>query len=347
MTEMMRAYQLLGPGRAALVEIPVPEPGPGQIRLRTAGAGLCHSDMVVIHADPPFFPIPSTLGHEATGWVEKLGEGVTGIAVGDAYGVYFPWGCGACPPCGRGAENICNKAPTVAGFGCGAEGGMAEYLIVDDLRHLVPLGELDPIDAAPLMCAGITTYHAIDRARRQLSPGTTAVVIGVGGLGHLAIQLLKSLTPTRIIGIDQNEEKLAQARRHGAHEALIADADTAGRVRSLSGGLGATLVIDLVGNDGSLALAQSVLAMGGQLQIVGVGGGTLPLRFHEMPRDASVSVPYAGTTRDLRNIIWLAQEGAVNADVIRVGFEEIEECYRAMEEGRLRGRAVLVPGKAP
>lgn len=344
MTGTMRAYQLQEPGRAVLVEIPVPEPGPGQVRLRTAGAGLCHSDLVVIHADPPFFPVPSTLGHEATGWVDKLGEGVTGVEPDAAYGIYFPWGCGYCARCNTGAENVCERAPTVPGFGCGVDGGMADYLIVDDPRHLIPLGDLDPVEAAPLMCAGITTYHAIDRARSVLGTGATAVVIGVGGLGHLALQMLKSLTPARIIGIDRNAEKCVHARRHGADHALVADGATAERIRALTGGLGAALVIDLVGNDATLRLAQSVLAMGGQLQIVGVGGGTLPLRFHEMPRDASVAVPYAGTVPDLRGVVTLAQSGDVHADVIRIGYEEIAHCYAEMEAGRLKGRAVLVPG---
>ncbi len=104
-------------------------------------------------------------------------------------------------------------------------------------------------------------------------------------------------------------------------------------------------MIDLVGNDATLQLAQGVLAMGGQLQIIGVGGGTLPLRFHEMPRDASVAVPYAGTTPDLRGVIRLAQDGLVHADIVEIGFDDIDETYRKMEAGQLQGRAVLVPGK--
>jgi len=343
MSTTMRAYQLLAPGKPEVVEVPVPEPGPGQIRLRTAAAGLCHSDLLVIHADPSFFPIPSTLGHEATGWADKLGEGVEGIELGAAYGIYFPWGCGACTPCSRGLENVCERAPMVPGFGCGAEGGMADYVIVDDPRHLVPLGDLDPVAAAPLMCAGITTYHAVSAASPRLDGTATAVVIGVGGLGHLAIQILKTLTMARIVGVDRNQEKLDHARSVGADEALLADDGTAAAIRAMTGGRGAALVMDLVGSDATLALAQSVLAMGGQLQIVGVGGGTLPLRFHEMPRDASVSLPYAGTTGDLREIVRLAQDGKVRADIIEIGYDALAESYKLMDAGRLPGRAVLVP----
>ncbi|MBO9499086.1 MAG: alcohol dehydrogenase catalytic domain-containing protein [Novosphingobium sp.] len=338
----MRAYQLLGPGRAEVVEIPVPEPGLGQVRLRTAAAGLCHSDLLVIHADPPFFPIPSILGHETTGWADKLGEGVTGVELGAAYGVYFPWGCGECGPCGHGAENVCDKAPMVPGFGCGADGGMADYVIVDDIRHLVPLGDLDPVAAAPLMCAGITTFHAIEKARPLLGEGSAAVVIGVGGLGHLAIQILKASTAAQVIAIDRHEAKLDHARTLGA-DAFLAGECAAEAIRVATGGRGAALVIDLVGNDATLGFAQSVLAQGGQLQIVGVGGGTLPLRFHEMPRDASVSVPYAGTIPDLAGAVGLARAGRIHADVVTIGYDALAETYALMDAGLLQGRAVLVP----
>lgn len=343
MTRTMRAYQLLGTGDAQVREVPIPEPGPGEIRLKMAAAGLCHSDLVVIHADPPFFPVPSTLGHETTGWADKLGEGVTGIELGAAYGIYFPWGCGHCAPCAKGAENVCEKAPMVPGFGCGVDGGMAEYVIIDNARHLIPLGTLDPIAAAPLMCAGITTYHAVDKAQPLLGPGSAAVIIGVGGLGHLAIQILKALTPAKIIAVDRHQEKLDHATSLGADAGMIAGDNAAAAIRNMTGGLGAALVIDLVGNDTTLGFAQSVLAMGGQLQIIGVGGGTLPLRFHEMPRDASVAAPYAGATPDLRDVVRLAQDGQVHADIVQVGFADLARTYAEMDAGKLQGRAVLVP----
>lgn len=339
----MRAYQLLGTGRAEVREIPIPEPGPGQIRLRTAAAGLCHSDLVVLHADPPFFPVPSTLGHETTGWADKLGEGVEGVELGAAYGIYFPWGCGECGPCGHGHENVCDKAPMVPGFGCGVDGGMSDYVIVDDVRHLIPLGTLDPVAAAPLMCAGITTYHAIEKAMPLLGEGSSAVVIGIGGLGHLAIQILKARTRARIIAVDRHEAKRELALSLGAEQAVLAGPGATAQIRAITGGLGAALVIDLVGNDVTLGFARSVLAQGGQLQIVGVGGGTLPLRFGEMPRDASVAVPYAGSTGDLAGVVGLAQSGDIHADIIEIGYDGLEDAYRRMDEGTLPGRAVLVP----
>jgi len=348
MSGMMRAYRLREAGRMPdIVEIPIPEPGPGQIRLKTAGAGLCHSDLLVIHADPPFFQLPMTIGHEATGWIDKLGPGVEGYAVGDAHGVYFSWGCGHCGPCAHGEENICEKAPAMPGLGSGRDGGMADYILVENPRHLIPLGGLDPIDAAPLMCAGITTYHAVRQSLPLLKPGSAAVVIGIGGLGHLAIQILKSLTPATIIAVDTQEDKLQQALALGAHHALSAGSDAAAQVRGLTRGLGANVVIDLVGNDATLAFGATALAHGGSLKIVGVGGGTLPVRFPEMPRDSSVAVPYAGTIADQREVVRLADDRLIHAEVTHIGFDALADTYALMDSGRLKGRAVLVPSRFP
>ena len=344
MAKTMRAYQMVKPGTMPqIVEVPIPQPGPGQIRLRTAGAGLCHSDLLVIHAEKPIFPIPSTIGHEATGWIDEVGSGVEGFTQGEAYGVYFPWGCGRCPPCSSGRENVCDNSAHTIGFAMGQDGGMADYILVDSVRHLVPLEKLDPVAAAPLMCAGITTYHAINQSLPLLNPGSTAVLIGIGGLGHLAIQLIKLLSPASIIAIDTQEDKRNQAITLGADHALAPSDQTSAFIRDLTGGLGARVVLDLVGNDATLALGASILAQGGLLQIVGVGGGTLPLRFHEMPRDASISVPYAGSIGDLRSVVKLAEIGLIHAEVRQIDFQALSDTYALMSSGLLRGRAVLVP----
>lgn len=344
MSSTMRAYQLLRAGQMPeVVELPIPEPGPGQIRLRTAGAGLCHSDLVVVHANPPFFQLPLTMGHEATGWIDQLGPGVEGLDAGDAYGIYFSWGCGRCSPCAHGAENVCIRANETPGLATGRNGGMAEYIIVDSPRHLVPLGTSDPVTAAPLMCAGITTYHAIDQSLDLLTPGSTAVVIGVGGLGHIAIQILKARTAARIIAVDNQLPKLDHARALGADCAFIAGADIAAEIRERTGGIGAAVVLDFVGNDATLSLGAKVLAQSGALEIIGVGGGTLPLRFHEMPRDCRVTLPYAGTISDLRGVVDLYSADQLHPDVTRISFDQLEDTYRLMDSGQLKGRAVLVP----
>jgi propanol-preferring alcohol dehydrogenase len=343
MATMMRALQLRRAGAMPdIVEVPKPTPGPGQVRLRTAGSGLCHSDLHVIHANPPLFSLPLTLGHEPTGWVDAVGAGVTAVREGDACAVYFPWGCGHCARCASGEENICEGQ--FAGPGAGHDGGMADYLLVDDVRHLVPLGGLDPVATAPLMCAGITTYHAIKGALARLVPGSAVVLIGIGGLGHIAIQTLQALSPARIIAVDAHESKLAHARELGAHDTMLGGPGAAEQIRQITGGLGAALVLDMVGTDATLALGAASLARKGELKIIGVAGGTLPVRFHEMAREASVSVPYAGTLPELYEVLELARAGLIKPEVERVSFEGVLEAYHRLEHGRLRGRAVLTPG---
>jgi propanol-preferring alcohol dehydrogenase len=342
MTKMMRALQVLQAGvMPEIVEIPIPEPGPGQVRLRTAGSGLCHSDLYVIQAKPSYFPLPLTIGHEPTGWVDAIGPGVKSVHEGDAYALYFPWGCGHCARCAHGHENICEEQ--FIGPGAGHNGGMADYILVDDPRHLVPLGTLDPVAVAPLMCAGLTTYHAINDSLLRLTPGSAAVLIGIGGLGHIAIQILKAMTSVNIIAVDNHPDKLKHAAELGAHHTVISGPDTAAQIKEITNGLGAALVLDMVGTDGTLALGAKVLARRGELKIIGVAGGTLPVRFHEMARDSSVTVPYAGTLPELYEVLELARSGFITPEVEKVSFENVLEAYERLEHGRLRGRAVLVP----
>jgi len=342
MTKMMRALQILQAGEMPeIVEVALPEPGPGQVRLRTAGSGLCHSDLNVIHAKPAYFPLPLTIGHEPTGWVDAVGAGVKSIREGDAYAVYFPWGCGHCGRCAHGHENICEEQFT--GPGAGQDGGMADYILVDDPRHLVPLGTLDPIAMAPLMCAGITTYHAIKDSLMRMTPGSTVVLIGIGGLGHIAIQILQAMTAVQIIAVDNHEEKLKHALELGAHHALKPGPDAALQIKQITGGIGAAVVLDMVGNDATLALGAKVLARRGELKIIGVAGGTLPVRFQDMARDSSVTVPYAGTLPELYEVLELAKSGLIVPEVERVSFDNVLEAYDRLDHGKLRGRAVLVP----
>lgn len=174
------------------------------------------------------------------GTVAALGDGVNGLSVGDPVAVYGPWGCGTCVKCAEGKENYCLRAKElgITPPGLGSPGAMAEYMIVDDPRHLVPLGGLDPVQAVPLTDAGLTPYHAVKRSLPKLVPGATAVVIGTGGLGHVAIQLLRAMTAVRVIALDVTEDKLALARAVGAHETVLSDKAAAARIRELTGGSG-------------------------------------------------------------------------------------------------------------
>ncbi len=197
--------------------MPVPEPGPGQVLVKVGGAGACHSDLHLMEwpEGTMSFGVPFTLGHENAGWVEALGAGVEGLAEGEAVAVYGPWGCGRCRSCRLSAENYCERQAEIGAFGggLGLDGGMAEYMLVPHPRLLLPLGDLDPRDAAPLSDAALTPYHAVKRSLDLLVPGSTAVVIGVGGLGHMAVQILRALSPARIVAVDTSADKLAPRPR--------------------------------------------------------------------------------------------------------------------------------------
>ncbi|HEX6444508.1 MAG TPA: alcohol dehydrogenase catalytic domain-containing protein, partial [Streptosporangiales bacterium] len=199
------------------------------------------------------YELPFTLGHEVSGSVAALGPGVDGLELGESILVYGPWGCGGCRACSIGAEHLCERARSGRGAGLGRDGGLAEYMVVPSPRLTVPLDGLDPVAAAPLADAGLTPYHAVRRALGLLRPGTSAIVIGVGGLGHVAVQLLKALSSARVVAVDRRDEALELATRSGADVAL--PAPDARELRRAAGGRGAALVVDCVGSDETLRLA--------------------------------------------------------------------------------------------
>ncbi|RSS44010.1 NAD(P)-dependent alcohol dehydrogenase [Streptomyces sp. WAC08241] len=344
----MKALQYRAVGAPPeVVTVPDPEPGPGQVLLRVTAAGVCHSDIAVMSrpADQLPFPLPLTLGHEGVGTVEALGAGVEGFAVGDAVAVYGPWGCGACFMCAQGKENYCPRAAElgIRPPGLGAPGAIAEYMVVDSPRHLVPLGDLDPVRAAPLTDAGLTPYHAVKRSLPKLVPGSTAVVIGTGGLGHVAIQLLRAMTAARVVALDVTEEKLALARTVGAHETVLSDASAAAAVRELTGGRGAEVVLDFVGAPPTVTSAGAMAAVEGDVTIVGLGGGALPVGFGSPAYEVSVASPYWGTRAELIEVLDLARAGAVDVHVETYALDDAPKAYERLHEGRVEGRAVILP----
>lgn len=344
----MKALQYRTVGAAPeVVTVPDPEPGPGQVLLKVTAAGVCHSDIAVMSWPAEGFPyeLPLTLGHEGVGTVAALGAGVSGLEEGDSVAVYGPWGCGTCAPCAQGKENYCLRADElgIRPPGLGAPGSMAEYMLVDDARHLVPINGLDPVATVPLTDAGLTPYHAIKRSLPKLVPGSTAVVIGTGGLGHVAIQLLRAMSATRVIALDVSEDKLELARKVGAHEAILSNGEAAGKLKEMTGGIGAEAVFDFVGVQPTVELAGAVAAIEGDVTIVGIGGGTLPVGFGATNFEVSVTAPYWGSRGELIEVLDLARAGAVSVHTETYSLDDAPLAYERLHDGKINGRAVILP----
>ena len=213
--------------------------------------------------------VPFTLGHEAAGTVAALGSGVDGLEIGEPVVVCASWGCGTCRNCLQGVENRCVERPGRPGGGIGLDGALAEYLLVPSPRLLVSSDGLDPAVAAPLTDAALTPYHAIKVSLPLLVPGSTTVVIGVGGLGHIAVQLLRALSPTRIVAIDARESAVAaRPRRRRGRGATSRATSTPPALRAQLGRYGATLVLDFVGSRRDARSSRaSLLGSGGHLTL--------------------------------------------------------------------------------
>jgi propanol-preferring alcohol dehydrogenase len=332
-------------GPPSLVDVDVPEPAGTEVLVRVEAAGICHSDLHVLDAAPGALPYrpPFTLGHEIAGHVAALGGEASGLAVGERVAVHGPWGCGTCRRCAVDEDNYCDRRAELSwsGAGLGRDGGMAGYVLVPHTRHLVPIGDLDVTQAAPLTDAGLTPYHAV--AGLKLVEDAAVVVIGVGGLGHVAIQILRAVTRARVFAVDVREDALDLAHRSGAHRVLRTGTGTAAVLRRETGG--ADAVLDFVGGDPTLALGAEVLRPGGTLVVVGSGGGRLTVaKPGPLPPGASVSLPFWGSGRELREVIALARAGSIRVETERFPLSAAGEAFSRLRDGHVRGRAVLLPG---
>ncbi len=346
--QTMRAFQLVAwQEPPELREVPVPDPGPGEVLVKVGGAGACHSDLHLMdwpQGQMPFEP-PFTLGHENAGWVERVGAGVERVRVGEAVAVYGPWGCGQCPACRRSSENYCERQAEIAvmGGGLGLDGGMAEYLLVPSSRLCIPLGELDPREAAPLSDAALTPYHAVKRSLAKLAPGSTAVVIGVGGLGQMAVQILGAVSSARIVAVDTSPAKLAIAAELGAEVTVEAGDAAVEAIAEATRGRGADLVLDIVGSNETMALAARAGRFEGDVTIVGLAGGELPFSFFSQAYECSIQTTYWGSAIELIEVLELARAEKIRARVERYPLERVGEAYERLRRGEIEGRAVICP----
>jgi propanol-preferring alcohol dehydrogenase len=346
----MRAVRLEAWGSPpVLTEVPVPAPGPGEVLLRVEAAGLCHSDLHVMDAAPGTLPyeLPFTLGHEVVGSVARVGEGVPPEWLGRSCAVHGIWSCGRCRNCRRGRENYCLDLVGPVGGGLGRDGGLADYVLVPDVRHLVPVEGADATAMAPLTDAGLTALHAVRTNLSRLEGDGVAVLLGIGGLGHLALQIVRSITGARTVAVDTDAGARDLAVRLGA-DAVTGDLhEVPGLLRDIAGDGGADLVLDFVGAQATLEAGAGWLARGGTLAVVGSAGGQLTVaKGRALPLGWAVAAPFWGPRQDLEAVVALARRGAVAAEVEVFGIEQALEAYGRLRDGRVRGRAVVVPSGA-
>ncbi len=343
----MRAVRFHAEGRPpAVLEVPRPRPTGEQVLLRVVAAGLCHTDVFFMSAPPERrpFDLPLTLGHECVGVVAETGPDAPPLDRDRPMALFGAWGCGHCPPCTRGAENYCVRA-AAAGIrppGLGADGALADYVLVDHARHLVPVDGLDPVAAVALTDAALTPYHALRDQLPRLRPGATVVVLGVGGLGHVAVQLLGALSAARIVAVDVRPGQLELARRLGVHHAVTPEA-AADTVRALTDAVGADVVFDFAGTEQTTALAAAVSRVDGSVVVVGAGGGHVPIAIGRTPYGLTARSTYWGGLHELREVIELARTGAIRIETEVHSLDEAPAAYERLAAGLVAGRAVVVP----
>jgi propanol-preferring alcohol dehydrogenase len=331
-----------------VVEIDVPAVGAGQVLVEVAGNGLCHSDLTMMQMPAEVgklvdWHMPFTLGHEIGGTIAAIGPDVTGFDVGQSVALVSPSSCGVCTLCLRGHDSACPNG--LKGRGYGRDGGLAQFVAANAPRDVIPLGTLDPRVAAPLTDAGATSYHAVRKVLHKLIPGSTAVIIGAGGLGSFAIQLIRAMSPATVIAVDRNPDRLAYVTELGAHQTVVGiDENTAGALSTITNGEGATVVLDFVSLDQSIALGVGAVQPYGTYGIIGSDTGTLKRPWYGgLPRDGEIITFQGSSNTDGRDVVKLAEQGLIRSDADLFSFDRVADAYDALHNGTLRGRAVVTP----
>jgi propanol-preferring alcohol dehydrogenase len=338
----MRAIRYHGPRKPLRLEqIPTPAPGPGDVLVRVNAAGVCHTELHFLSGLLDLGVAPLTLGHEIVGRIEAVGEGVARERVGERVILYYYAGCGRCPHCLRGDENLCDALRAEHGFV--TDGGFAEYVRVP-ARNAVPLPDaIGDAEAAPIGCGVTTAVHAANLAGVGL--GDSVVVYGVGAVGYGLVQVAR-LRGARVIAVGRTPEKLERARALGADATVRAGVeDVAARVRELTGGRGADVVFELVATRETMAASSRALAKRGRLVFVGYSEDTFEIHPIQLVVGEQVVTASVGNTlAELQAAVELVAAGRVKTVVDRVlPLERFQEGIDALAAGRLVGRAVLAP----
>ena len=324
----------------------VPEPqisGPHDVIVKIGGAGVCRTDLHIIEGQwdaAMHTPLPYILGHENAGWVHAIGSDVTNVAVGDTVILHPTPTDGLCHACRAGDDMHCINSSFP---GLSRDGGMAEYLLTSARACIKLNPETRPEDVAALADAGITAYHAVRKALPLLYPGTACVVIGAGGLGHIGIQCLATLTATKIIVVDANPEALKLAEQLGAQHTVLADGGQRDAVADLTDGQGAHVVLDFVAEQGAEADGFAMTGRAGSYFVIGYGGTLHIPTLDIISTERNIIGNIVGTYNELAELMVLAQAGKVTLHTKTYPLDAAPDAIADLDAGRVRGRAILVP----
>jgi len=332
----MKAVRVHSYGKRPSVD-EVPEPrvsGPLDVLVQVGAAGLCRTDLHIVEgqwAEKSGVQLPYTIGHENAGWVREVGSAVTNVAEGDAVILHPLVTCGLCRPCRSGDDVHCENSRFP---GIDSDGGMAEYLLTS-ARSVVKLADgLEPAAVAALADAGLTAYHAVRKAVPLLYPGTTCVVIGAGGLGHIGVQCLLAMTATRVVVVDPNPAARELARSLGAHEVTDRTDDLVDS---------AHVVLDFVGEQGAEKEGLAMTRRAGSYFVIGYGGSVDVPTIDLISTERNIIGNLVGSYNDLDELMTLAAQGRVTLHTRTYPLTAVNEAIDDLEAGRLQGRGILVP----
>jgi NAD+-dependent secondary alcohol dehydrogenase Adh1 len=314
--------------------------------VRIGGAGLCRTDLHIVEgqwAAKSNVTLPYILGHENAGWVHAVGPAVQHLQPGEPVILHPLVSCGFCRACRAGDDVHCEAS---AFPGIDTDGGMAE-LIKTSARSVVKLpAGAEPASVAALADAGLTAYHAVKKAVPLLHPGSTCVVMGAGGLGHIGIQCLRALSATRTVVLDRNEEALSLSREWGADETVVVNGSHVERVLELTDGNGAEVVLDFVGERGAERDSWAMTRRAGSDFVIGYGGTVDVPTIDVISTERNVVGNLVGSYNDLVELMALAADGRVEMLTRTYPLEAVNDAMDDLEAGRLRGRGILVPTRS-
>lgn len=350
----MKSARITGPNEPLKVsESDTPKPEGSQVLVRVKAVGVCHSDLHLWEGgydlgDGQFMKVtdrgvkyPVTPGHEISGTVEDIGNDVTGISKGDQVLVY-PWiGCGECPACKAGNENLCDTPKSLGVF---QDGGYSDYSLIPHYKYLAKLDGIDPESATSLACSGLTAYTAIKKSN-QNSP-EFLVVIGAGGLGLMGVQIAKAITNAKIICVDLDDQKLETAKEMGADFTLNSkDPETTQKIISICNNKGADSVVDFVNAPPTAKMGLSVLRKRGNLVLVGLFGGSIEMSLVTIPlKSIIIQGAYTGNYADMVELLDLARKGTINPMISkRYSLDDANTALEDLKARKILGRAVINP----